>query len=123
MVASGHMTETPATMTYASIVSRYLVSISLIVAALNGLYILSYDIQNAYLTADCREKICTCAGPEFGSESGMIIIVVRKSLYGLKSSGAAFCAHLEETLHEIVFLSNKVYPDVWYRHAVKPNGF
>ena len=33
------------------------------------------DIQNAYLTAECREKIWTQAGPEFGSESGLIMIV------------------------------------------------
>ncbi|KAI2505828.1 Reverse transcriptase (RNA-dependent DNA polymerase) [Fragilaria crotonensis] len=43
------------------------------------------DIQNAYLTADCREKIWTVAGPEFGSEAGTIFIV-RKALYGLKSA-------------------------------------
>ena len=62
-VAGGHMIETPNTLTYASVVSRDLVLIALTIADLNGLDIFSCDIQNAYLTAECREKICTCAGP------------------------------------------------------------
>ena len=45
-----------------------------------------------------------------------------KALYGLKSSGAAFRAHLAETLYDIGLLLNKADPDVWYRPAVNPNG-
>ena len=80
------------------------------------------NIQNAYLTADCREKIWTRAGPEFGSESGMIMLI-RKALYGLKSSGAAFRAHLAETLYDIGFVPTQADPDVWHRPAVKEDGF
>ena len=58
------------------------------------------DIQNAYLTAQCREKIWTVVGPEFGSDIGKIFII-KMALYGLKSSGAAFCSLLAETLHEL----------------------
>ena len=63
--------------------------IAFLIAALNDLNILSCDIQNAYLMADCQEKIYILAGPEFGSESGCIMLV-KKVLYGLKLSGAAF---------------------------------
>ena len=79
------------------------------------------DIQNAYLTANCCEKIWTYAGPEFGSEHGQPMII-RKALYGLKSSGVAFRAHLAETLHDIGFKPMKADPDVWIRPAVKPGG-
>ena len=48
-------------------------------------------------------------------------MVIRKALYGLKSSGAAFRAHLAETLHDTSFRPSKVDPDVWLRPAVKPN--
>ena len=48
--------------------------IALTMAALNGLDILACDIQNAYLTAKCREKIWTIAGPEFGSEEVTMMI-------------------------------------------------
>ena len=65
LVAKGNQTETPPTFTYSSVVSRDSVRIAFLVAALNDLDILACDIQNAYLTADCREKIYTIAGPEF----------------------------------------------------------
>ena len=107
----GHTTETPTTLTYASVVSRDSVRIALTIAAFNGLDILSCDIQNAYLTAEFRENIWTRAGPEFGSEDG-IMTVVRMVLYGLKYSGAEFCAHLVETLNDIELLSIKADPDV-----------
>lgn len=99
-VAGGHMTDVPSTLTYASVVSRDSVCIALLIAALNDLKVLACDIQNAHLTADCREKIWTRAGPEFGSEAGTIFIV-KKALYGLKSAGAAFRALLAETLFDM----------------------
>ncbi|KAI2491298.1 Reverse transcriptase (RNA-dependent DNA polymerase) [Fragilaria crotonensis] len=75
-VAGGHTTEVPDTLvTYSSVVSRDSVRIALTIAALNGLQVMACDIQNAYLTADCREKIWTVAGPEFGSEAGTIFLV------------------------------------------------
>ena len=65
-VAGGHMTEAPNVKTYASVVSRESVRIGLMLAALNNLSILLADIQNAYLTSPCQEKIYTILGPEFG---------------------------------------------------------
>jgi hypothetical protein len=100
-VAGGHTTEVPDYLiTYSSVVSRDSVRIALTIAALNGLKVMACDIQNAYLTADCREKIWTVAGPEFGSEAGTIFIV-KKALYGLKSAGAAFRSLLADTLMDM----------------------
>ena len=53
LVAGGHMTKTPATLTYSSVVLRDSVRIVLTIAALNDLQVMSCDIQNTYLTADC----------------------------------------------------------------------
>jgi hypothetical protein len=122
LVAGGHTTKTPAALTYSSVVSRDSVRIALTVAALNGLDILACDIQNAYLTAKCRERIFTEAGPEFGSEQGAIMIV-KMALYGLKSSGAAFRAKLAGVLHDLDYRPSKADPDVWLKPAVKPDGF
>ena len=97
------------------------VRIALTLATLNDLQVMSCDIQNAYLIADCQEKIWTYAGPEFGSEQGSIMFV-RKALYGLKSSGAAFQAHLAETLHDIGFSPTRADPDVWRWPAKKADG-
>ena len=41
-------------MTYSAVVYRDLVSIALTIAALNDLDVLAFDIQNAYIMADCR---------------------------------------------------------------------
>ena len=77
LVAGGHTTETPATLTYSSVVSRDAVRIALVPAALNDLQVMLCDIQNAYLMADCREKIWTYPGPEFGLEQGCIMFVMK----------------------------------------------
>ena len=122
MVAGGHMTSTPSSLTYSSVVSRDSVRIIFTIAALNGLKVLSADIQNAYLTAKSREKIWTIAGPEFGSDAGKKMIIVR-ALYGLKSSGAAFRSLLAETLADLGYTPSYADPDVWMKPAVKPNGF
>ena len=49
----GHMTDTHTTLTYTYVVSRDLVCIALTIAYINVLEILSCDIHNAYLTAEC----------------------------------------------------------------------
>ena len=89
LVAGGHVTDTPAVMTYASVVSHDSVWIALTIAALNDLEVKASDIQNAYLTAPCEEKIWTTLGPEFGPDQGKKDIIVC-ALYGLKSAGASF---------------------------------
>ena len=121
MVAGGHITTALAALTYSSVVSRDSVRIALTIAALNDLKVLACDIQNAYLTAKCQEKLWTIAGPEFGSEAGQIMIIVR-ALYGLKSSGAAFRALLAETLYDIGYTPLKADPDVQIRPEVKIDG-
>ena len=95
VVADGHRTEAPAALTYSSVVSRDSVQIALTIAALNDLKVLACDIQNAYLTANCREKVWMRAGPDFGSDAGKRMLIVR-ALYGLKSSGAAFRSLLRQ---------------------------
>ena len=88
-VAGGHLTETPSTITYSSVVSRDSIRILLVIAALNGLELSACDIVNAYLTSLPREKVFFIAGKEFREQEGRVVVVVR-ALYGLKSSGAAF---------------------------------
>ena len=95
--------------------------IVLTLAALNDLDILAADVEHAYLTALCREKCYLKAGQEFGKLEGPILIV-RKALYGLKSSSAAFRAYLADHLDILGWLSTLGDPDVWIRPSVKPNG-
>ena len=60
--------------------------IALLYASLNYLDLLSCDLANAYLCAECKEKVWIKAGKEFGSDEGAFMII-RKALYGLKSAG------------------------------------
>ena len=122
LVADGHKTKPPTSVTYSSVVARDSVRICLLIAALNDLDLQSADIEHAYLTAPCSEKVWTRGGREFGSDMGKAFIIA-KALYGLKSSGAAFRSFLAETLDvELGFKSTLADPDVWIRAAIKPDG-
>jgi hypothetical protein len=121
-VADGHRVETPASITYSTVVSRDSVRILLLIAALNGVDIKGADVQNAFLSAKNLEKHWMIAGPEFGDEEGKPFVVVR-ALYGLKSASAAFRAFMATKLDEIGFKSSTADPDVWLRPATKSCGF
>jgi hypothetical protein len=123
MKAGGHMTETPASMTYASVVSRESVRIALMLAALNNLQGKTADIENAYLTAPVSEKIWTTLGPELGKDQGCKAIIVR-ALCGLKSAGALFCNHLAACMRQLGYVSCLADPDVWLCPETRPDdGF
>ena len=88
-VAGGHTTEAPATLTYASVVSRETVRIALTLAALNDLDIKVSDIQNAYLRDPVKELIWMTLGPKWGPDEEKKVLTFQ-SLYRLKSAGALF---------------------------------
>jgi hypothetical protein len=121
-VAGGHMTDTPAAMTYSSVVSRESVQLGFLIAALNGLDIMSCDLENAYLNAKCKEKIWFEGGIKCGANQGKVLIVVC-ALYGLKSAGASWRAMLVQALRDLGFVSTTADPDVWIQAAVCDDGF
>jgi hypothetical protein len=111
-VAGAHTTDTPHAMTYASVVSRESVRVSLTLAALNDLDVKMADIENAYLTAPITEKVWTVLGPEFGDDAGKRALIVR-ALYCLKSAGAAFSNHLAECMKHLVWNPYRADRDLW----------
>ena len=122
LVAGGHMTDPPSSITYASVVSRESVRLAFLIAALNGLEVLAADISGAFLNAPCREKIyIKHCGPEFGIYQGRTAIVER-ALYGLKSSGAAWRSHCADVIRDMGFQMCKADNDVWLRRSKKPDG-
>ena len=116
------MTDTPASITYSSVVSRDSVRIAFLLAALNDVNIMACDVGNAYLNAPCREKAWFVAGPEFGSREGTVVKVVR-ALYGLKSSGDAWRAMFNSTVLDMGFVATIADPDVYRKPSAKENGF
>ena len=60
--------------------------------------------------------------PKFGNREGQKVMIVR-ALYGLKSSAAAWHAHISSTLYDLGFTSSLAHPNLWYKTAAKPDGF
>ena len=119
LVAGGHMVEMPPIMTYASVVSWDMVRIALTITALNDLQVKASDVQNAFLTAPCEEKIWTTLGPEFGVDAGKSAILTC-ALYELKSTGASFGNHIADCMRTLGYLPCKADLDLWYKSMVRP---
>ena len=74
LVAGGHVTDTPSSLTYSSVVSRESVHIAFLLTALNDLDVIMSDVGNVYLHAKTNEKVYSVAGQEFGELQGRNII-------------------------------------------------
>ena len=80
--------------------------LALTIAALNDMEAKVGDVLNAYITSPITEKVWTILGPEFGPDAGKSALIVR-ALYGLKSAGAAFRAHLASFMRQMGYTSCK----------------
>ena len=74
------------------------------------------DIGNAYLEATTKENLYIVAGPEFEELQGHIL-VIHKSLYGLKSSGLRWSQRVHDIMLQLSFRPCKAYPCVWLREV------
>jgi Reverse transcriptase (RNA-dependent DNA polymerase) len=88
----------------------------LFLSELNGLEVWATDIGNAYLEAQTKEKIYIIAGSEFGSRQGHILLI-KKALYGLRSSGKRCHERFADCLKDEGFEPCKAEPDIWLRPA------
>jgi hypothetical protein len=93
-----------------------------LIAHRDGLKTLCGDIGNAFITADCLEKVYAVASPEFGDREDSIAILI-KALYGLRSSSRAFRAHFADFLRQLGFFLTKYDQDIWMHLHEKKNGY
>ena len=121
-VSGGHTTEAQSSIMYSSVVSRVSVRLANTIAALNGVEIMSCDLENAYINAMCCNNIWFEGGTECGEDKVKLLIVVR-ALYGLKSAGSSWHASLAQVLKDLDFVSMLADLDVWIREAVRGDGF
>ena len=77
--------------------------------------------MNEYVTEPCSEKIWTVLGKQFGSDQGKKAIIVR-ALYGLKSSGADFHAHLADCISSIGYILCRGDNDLWMKPDIDHDG-
>ena len=114
MVAGGHRTETPVDSVYSGVVSLSGIRMVTFLAEHNGMELWGTDIGNAYLESYTKEKVCFTAGPEFGAQEGHTF-VIKKALYGLRSSGARWHDRLYDALKAMGFNPSKMDADIWMR--------
>jgi Reverse transcriptase (RNA-dependent DNA polymerase) len=113
-VAGGHLTEIPLDSVYSGVVSLRGLGIMLFLSELNQLEVWATDNGNAYLEASTKETIFIIGGTEFGLRHGPILII-RKALYGLRSSGKRWHERFADCLRDEGFSPCKTEPDVWIR--------
>ena len=114
LVADGHLTVVPLESVYSGVVSLRGLRMFLFVAELNHLDTWATDITSAYLEAFTSEKVYIIAGSEFKGLEGHVL-VVRKALYGLRSSGARWHERFADCLRAEGFQSCRAEPDIWLR--------
>ncbi len=76
LVAGGHKTKAPATITYASEVSHETVCVALTIVALNELEVKVGNVLKAYITAPIKEKVWAVLGPKSVRDVGKSAIIV-----------------------------------------------
>ena len=119
-VAGGNLTDLPENVpTYILVVSRKLVRILFLIYVIYDMEVHAEEIINAFLNAQCTEKVCFKAGPKFRSHKGLWVIIVR-ALYVLKSARALFKAHLVNTLQTMGFKMKSTDCTVWMRNKLLP---
>jgi hypothetical protein len=121
-VIGGRQMDPPKDMVYASVVAQDSVRLAFLLAALNDHAILVADIQITYLNAPTTEKVYTIAGEEFGADKNGRPVIIVRALYGLKSSGARWCDHMANMLHDGRYQSCKADSDVWMTPGTKYDG-
>ncbi len=87
MVLGGHKVNSSEYNCHSSVVQLNSIRLLNVIAKSQNLECLAGDIGNAYLNAETKEKIFVRCGPEFGPKLEGRIAILRKALYGLKSSG------------------------------------
>ena len=116
IVVGGHVIDSSDYNTYSSTIKDVSVRLMMLVACQNNLEFLTGDVSNAFCTAPCPEKIWAVYGREFGSKAGATV-VLKRALYGLKTSSRAFHEFFGDLLRSMGFVPSRAYQDLGYRKS------
>lgn len=108
---------------YSTVVRLDSIRLLNVIAKAQGLNVLAGDVGNAYLNANTREKVYTVCGREFGPKLEGCIAIIKKSLYGLKSSGARWHAHFAKSFYTLGFNPGRFDNDVWNKRRDDNLGY
>ena len=115
MVAGGNFTDPGYEDVFSGVVSIDSVRIGFFLADLNNLEKCAADVGNAFLHGTTRELIYCIAGPEFGEEWEGCVLLVVKSLYGLRTSAARWHEFFTDTLRMLGFKPSYADPDLYMK--------
>ena len=122
LVIGGHVLDSEDYNTYASVMKAVSQRLLMLIAANNKYDVLTGDIKNAYLYANCDIKVYTRVGPEFELadkntplKAESLAQIVR-ALYGLPTSERNWHLYLAETLIAMGFRPTRYDPDVYLRY-------
>ena len=114
MVSYGNMDGPNLDTYYSSVISLQSMRNIFFLDELDDINICTSDIRNSYLTARTSEKIVFNTGPgldTFGHAGHFILI--KSTLYGLKSSGARSHSLLLDALKYLGFVPSTGGYDIW----------
>jgi hypothetical protein len=123
LVIGGHRVDASGHTVYSSVVQLSSVRLLNVIAKAQGLRCIAGDFGNAYLNAHTNEKVYVVCGPEFGPELEGRLAIVRKGLYGLKTSGNRWHAHFASTLYKMDFIPTRFDPNVWIKKRSDNSGY
>jgi hypothetical protein len=103
LVAGGHLVDGLDHDIYSSTVKGVSVKLLHVIAHKTGMTQLSGDVGNPYVNAFTNEKVYAVAGKEFGEELQGSIVIIKKALYGLRTSSERWYAHVADSLRGIGF--------------------
>ena len=92
------------------------------ITAMNGVDVMSCNLEIAYLNVMCRKNIWFEGRTKCGEEKGKVLIFVR-ALYGLKSAGSSWRAALAQVLKDFDFVSSLDEMDESIKEAVHEDDF
>ena len=102
LVVGVHVADYKEYTPYLSVIKHVSVRLILLVAVKNWLGIIDVDIVIELYTAPCDTNIWSCCDTEFGPRCG-VAVVLKCSLYGLKTASNFFHNYFGEFLRELGF--------------------
>ena len=123
LVCNGHQIDPRGISTRSTVVKGISVRLLDVIAHSQNLKIIHGDVGNAFITADCLEKIHARAGKEFGSDREGCIITLNKALYGLRTSSRAYRETFSKFLRNLGFIASRYDREVWMRLREEQDGY
>ena len=122
LVVGGHVVDASGHDTRSTVVKGISVRLLHLIADRDKLNVLCGDVGNAFINAPTKEKVYSRAGPEFGDKEGCIV-VLRKALYGLRSSAKQWRLIFADYLRSLGFVPTRYDRDVWLRPRDDNQGY